>query len=224
MFVLSLSFFNYFFVANATSSLFFLTLPVLASFNFALIPTILVVVLGFLFMHACSLFLLSFFHLFLFSISFFFLQFNSLFNFYSLSKWVGLSGSTRFEFFFFNLNNLICRQVVVNCGFSLLIHNLKSYMLAIFLRRNYVYILIKNQVIFPLIFFLKNSSIFTYHSLLDICVVDYPARAMRFEILYALLSVINNTRLFLKFCISDIIAVNSITAIFANADWLEREC
>ena len=47
---------------------------------------------------------------------------------------------------------------------------------------------------------------------------------MRFEVLYALLSVMNNTRLFLKFCISDIIAVNSITAIFANADWLEREC
>jgi len=122
------------------------------------------------------------------------------------------------------LHSFIPPQIVINQEYSSLFHNLKSYILAIFLRRNYVYILIKNQVIFPIIFFLKNSSVFAYNSLLDICVVDYPARAMRFEVLYALLSVMNNTRLFLKFCISDIIAVNSITAIFANADWLEREC
>jgi len=60
--------------------------------------------------------------------------------------------------------------------------------------------------------------------LLDLTVVDFPERAERFEIVYHLLSISRNRRIRIKLSVSEANpAAASLTPIWKNADWLERE-
>jgi NADH-quinone oxidoreductase subunit C len=60
--------------------------------------------------------------------------------------------------------------------------------------------------------------------LLDLTVVDFPDRAARFEIVYHLLSISRNRRIRIKLSVGEANpAVASLTPIWKNADWLERE-
>src|SRR5687768_16610622 len=60
-------------------------------------------------------------------------------------------------------------------------------------------------------------------SIVDVCGVDYPERAERFEVVYHLLDPRKNLRIRLKLSTDDTEPVPSITAIFPGADWYERE-
>jgi len=64
----------------------------------------------------------------------------------------------------------------------------------------------------------------SYAMLLDLTCVDHPGRTERFEIVYHFLSLTANRRLRLK---ADLPAeapeIGSLTALWRNADWLERE-
>ncbi|MBF7013858.1 NADH-quinone oxidoreductase subunit C [Novosphingobium resinovorum] len=62
-----------------------------------------------------------------------------------------------------------------------------------------------------------------YQQLMDIAGVDYPARAERFEVVYMLLSVTRNHRLIVKVAASETTAVPTVTTLWPNAGWLERE-
>lgn len=62
-----------------------------------------------------------------------------------------------------------------------------------------------------------------YYSLMDILVVDYPNRLVRFEVQYILSSFLHNARLVVKTFISANEAVDSISNLFPSASWLERE-
>lgn len=57
----------------------------------------------------------------------------------------------------------------------------------------------------------------------DICGVDYPERAERFDVVYHFLSPYRNLRVRLKLSTDDETPVPSITDIFPGADWFERE-
>lgn len=59
--------------------------------------------------------------------------------------------------------------------------------------------------------------------LVDMGGVDYPERKVRFEVVYNILSVRFNMRLRIKTCVNEITPINSISAIYQNAVWLERE-
>jgi len=60
--------------------------------------------------------------------------------------------------------------------------------------------------------------------LLDLTVVDFPDRAERFEIVYHLLSISRNRRIRIKLSVGEANpAVASLTPVWKNADWLERE-
>ncbi|MBI3676576.1 MAG: NADH-quinone oxidoreductase subunit C [Proteobacteria bacterium] len=59
--------------------------------------------------------------------------------------------------------------------------------------------------------------------LVDICGVDWPQRAQRFDVVYHLLSLTNNFRLRVKLQVDEDTAVPSIVAIYAAANWFERE-
>lgn len=59
--------------------------------------------------------------------------------------------------------------------------------------------------------------------LLDICGVDWPARAARFDVVYHLLSPSLNLRLRVKLATDEDTPVPSACAVFACADWYERE-
>ena len=62
-----------------------------------------------------------------------------------------------------------------------------------------------------------------YQQLMEIAGVDYPDRAERFEVVYHLLSVTKNHRVRLRLSTDEATPVPTITTIWPNADWLERE-
>ena len=62
-----------------------------------------------------------------------------------------------------------------------------------------------------------------FHQLIDLCGVDYPERARRFDVVYHLLSMTRNVRCRLKVQADEDTAVPSVVGVFPAADWFERE-
>ncbi len=62
-----------------------------------------------------------------------------------------------------------------------------------------------------------------YQQLMEIAGVDYPGRAERFEVVYMLLSITRNHRVMVKLTTSEDVAVPTVTTLWPNAGWLERE-
>lgn len=72
--------------------------------------------------------------------------------------------------------------------------------------------------------FLKNDSRLLFNVLLDVTAVDFLGREPRFEVVYHLLSLPLNQRLRIKVRVSgDKPAIDSVTALWESANWLERE-
>jgi len=64
---------------------------------------------------------------------------------------------------------------------------------------------------------------FAFAQVMDICGVDWPERAERFEVVYQLLSVTRNARLRLIVGVAEGGAVPSVSGIWKAATWWERE-
>lgn len=62
-----------------------------------------------------------------------------------------------------------------------------------------------------------------YQQLMEIAGVDYPSRPERFEVVYMLLSVTKNHRLLVKVTATETSPVPTVTTLWPNAGWLERE-
>ena len=62
-----------------------------------------------------------------------------------------------------------------------------------------------------------------YQQLMEIAGVDYPSRAERFEVVYMLLSLTSNNRIMVKCSASEDTPVPTVTTLWPNAGWLERE-
>ena len=62
-----------------------------------------------------------------------------------------------------------------------------------------------------------------FQQLMDIAGVDYPDRAERFEVVYCLLSVTRNLRLIVKVSTDEATPVPTVTTLWPNAGWYERE-
>jgi|SRR5579885_539291 len=86
-----------------------------------------------------------------------------------------------------------------------------------------LYLLVSNIYLFNLLKILKNNSNTLFKVLIDIICIDYPERVNRFELNYHLLSLKYNTRINIKTYIDEISYNESITAIYPNAMWSERE-
>jgi NADH-quinone oxidoreductase subunit C len=86
---------------------------------------------------------------------------------------------------------------------------------------NFVLIKIKSNQIHNTIKNLKNDCVI--QSLMSICCVDYPQNKNRFELIYNFIDIDNNARLILKTQVSEGDLIESITSIFPNAQWYERE-
>lgn len=71
--------------------------------------------------------------------------------------------------------------------------------------------------------FLRDDDKCRFEVLIDICGVDYPERAKRFDVVYHLLSPRLNHRIRVKVQADDVTPVASATGIFPAADWYERE-
>ena len=71
---------------------------------------------------------------------------------------------------------------------------------------------------------LRDDSKLAFWNIVDICGVDYPERAERFEVVYHLLSPRQNARIRVKVMTDETTPVPSVTGVFPGADWFEREC
>lgn len=101
------------------------------------------------------------------------------------------------------------------CSF-LIIKHIKKNELSLYLQQsNYLH---------PLLFFIKNNIFFQVKVLNDICVVDYPNKIKRFEIIYNLLSIKYNYRFLIKTNTTIYNYIYSINDLFKSSNWLEREC
>jgi NADH dehydrogenase (ubiquinone) Fe-S protein 3 len=77
--------------------------------------------------------------------------------------------------------------------------------------------------VLPFLTFLKHHTNTQLTLLVDVTAVDYPSEALRFEVVYHLLSVQHNTRIRIKTKVNEITPLESITPLFASANWFERE-
>lgn len=71
--------------------------------------------------------------------------------------------------------------------------------------------------------FLRNDPTCRFTVLVDICGVDYPERAQRFDVVYHLLSMHQNHRIRVKLQVDDETPVPSIVELYPTANWYERE-
>ena len=70
---------------------------------------------------------------------------------------------------------------------------------------------------------LRDNPDYRFRQLIDLCGVDYPEREQRFDVVYHLLSIKQNVRVRVKIRTDEDTAVPSVTSVFPNADWYERE-
>ena len=71
--------------------------------------------------------------------------------------------------------------------------------------------------------FLHDDSRCRFVSFTDLCGVDYPERAERFDVVYHLLSPTQNLRIRVKLTTDEDNPVPSVTEIYPGAEWFERE-
>jgi len=70
--------------------------------------------------------------------------------------------------------------------------------------------------------FLRDHTNAQFRSLIDICGVDFPTRANRFEVVYNLLSVRHNARIRVKTYTDEVSPVPSLVPLFGGANWYGR--
>jgi NADH-quinone oxidoreductase subunit C len=70
---------------------------------------------------------------------------------------------------------------------------------------------------------LRDDEACRFDCLIDICGVDYPERAARFDVIYHLLSPWHNRRIRIRTTTDELSPVPSLTSLFPGANWFERE-
>ena len=63
----------------------------------------------------------------------------------------------------------------------------------------------------------------TYPFLVDVCGVDYPERAKRFDVVYHFADPKKQARLRLKVQVAETETLSSVTSVYKGANWFERE-
>ena len=71
---------------------------------------------------------------------------------------------------------------------------------------------------------LRDDARFSCQQLMELCGVDWPERAERFDVVYMLLSVTYNHRIRVLIRTDEQTAVSSVHTLWPVATWFEREC
>jgi NADH-quinone oxidoreductase subunit C len=82
---------------------------------------------------------------------------------------------------------------------------------------------VRREGIARLLAFLRDDASCLFTVLVDVCGVDYPERAERFDVVYNLLSLKHNRRIRLKVSTDEEKPVPSAVGVFSSAGWFERE-
>ena len=78
--------------------------------------------------------------------------------------------------------------------------------------------------LFAVMTILRSDPHFSFEQMMDLCGVDFPERAERFEVVYNLLSVTRNQRVRVIVTTDEQSPVPSVHRIWPSATWWEREC
>ncbi|KAK9466554.1 hypothetical protein V1512DRAFT_247766 [Lipomyces arxii] len=84
-------------------------------------------------------------------------------------------------------------------------------------------IYIAPSAVVPVLTFLRDHTAAQFKAVMDITAADYPSRTHRFDVVYNLLSVRNNSRIRVKTYASETTPVPSATGLYEGANWYERE-
>ena len=84
-------------------------------------------------------------------------------------------------------------------------------------------IVVKRDAILKVLTFLRDDAGCLFKQLIDICGVDYPERAERFDVVYHLLSLKHNLRVRVTVHTDEDTPVPSTVSLFSAANWFERE-
>lgn len=84
-------------------------------------------------------------------------------------------------------------------------------------------VVVKRESIVSVLTFLRDDAGCLFKQLIDICGVDYPERAERFEVVYHLLSLKHNLRIRVKVTTDEETPVPTAVGVYSAADWFERE-
>jgi NADH-quinone oxidoreductase subunit C len=71
--------------------------------------------------------------------------------------------------------------------------------------------------------YLRDSADLQFQQLIDLAGADYPQRALRFDVVYHLLSMTKNRRVRVKVATDEDTPVPSVVGVYPCADWFERE-
>ncbi len=82
---------------------------------------------------------------------------------------------------------------------------------------------VERKAVARLLAFLRDDPKCLFQVLVDICGVDYPDRAERFDVVYNLLSVKLDQRIRVKTMTDETSPVPTVTGLFSAAGWFERE-
>lgn len=88
---------------------------------------------------------------------------------------------------------------------------------------NELCVIATRESLVKLVTFLRDDDYCQFKILVDVCGVDYPDRAERFEVVYHLLSISLNQRIRLKVMTDEQSPVPTIVQVFPAAGWFERE-
>ncbi|WP_404426901.1 NADH-quinone oxidoreductase subunit C [Thalassospira australica] len=84
-------------------------------------------------------------------------------------------------------------------------------------------VVVKRDAILKVLTFLRDDAGCLFKQLVDICGVDYPERAERFDVVYHLLSLKHNLRVRVKVSTDEETPVPSAVSVYSAANWFERE-
>ena len=83
--------------------------------------------------------------------------------------------------------------------------------------------LVEREALFSVCKILRDEPQFAFEQMMDLCGVDWPERALRFDVVLNLLSVSRNVRLRLIVQTDDVQPVPSVHTVWPVSTWWERE-
>ncbi|MBS0561151.1 MAG: NADH-quinone oxidoreductase subunit C [Proteobacteria bacterium] len=95
---------------------------------------------------------------------------------------------------------------------------------AVSIEKNEVVASAERDAVLALMTTLRDDPRFAFEQLMDLCGVDWPDRAERFEVVYNLLSVTLNQRVRIVVTTDETNPVPSVHTVWPVATWWEREC
>lgn len=110
--------------------------------------------------------------------------------------------------------------------------NLVSYLflnipkLVFSIRQNNNFLFIRSHKLYAVMlsYFLYKDMNCQFKSLIDFTCVDYSLNTKRFNLIYHVVSIFYHFRVFFKFFLKELESMYSLTYIYPNASWYEREC